>query len=52
MYTWFAEDPEIVEVEGSVTLRSLKVGKTSLFVQDHRNPKNQASIEVEVTTVN
>jgi len=40
-----------VSVEGSCTLKSLKVGKTRLIVQDHRNPQNIATIDVEVAPI-
>lgn len=33
-------------------MKSLKVGKTRLIVQDHRNFQNMASIEVEVAQLN
>lgn len=45
------ENPELVQVEGSCVLKSLKVGKTRLIVQDHRNPQNVASIDVEVAPI-
>lgn len=32
VYTWFVEDTDVVQVEGSVVLRSLRVGKTHLVV--------------------
>jgi len=40
IYTWFAEDPEVIQVEGTVQIKSLKLGKTHLVVQDHKNPHN------------
>lgn len=51
VYTWFVENPVLVNVEGSCTLKSLQIGKTRLIVQDHRNPQNVASIDVEVAPI-
>jgi hypothetical protein len=51
VYSWSVENPELVQVEGSCVLKSLKVGKTRLIVQDHRNPQNVASIDVEVAPI-
>lgn len=52
VYTWSVANPAIASVEGSAVVKSLKVGKTKLQLQDHRNKQNFASIDVEVATVN
>ena len=52
VYTWSVANPAIASVEGSAVVKSIKVGKTKLWLQDHRNKQNFASIDVEVATVN
>jgi hypothetical protein len=52
VYTWSVANPAIASVEDSAVVKSLKVGKTKLQLQDHRNKQNFASIDVEVATVN
>jgi hypothetical protein len=52
VYTWSIANPAIASVEGSAVVKSLKIGKTKLQLQDHRNKQNFASLDVEVATVN
>jgi len=51
IYSWSITDSEVASVQGSAQVRSLSVGKTTLFVKDHKNFKNWDSIEVEVAVV-
>ena len=51
VYRWTVEDPQVVSIEESVTLRSLNVGKTTVTVYDDRNAQNFAKITVEVAYI-
>lgn len=51
VYEWTVEDSEIASIESSVTIKSLKVGKTRLAVSDLKNSNNKAFIDVEVASV-
>ena len=48
IYTWSVDNPDVVKIEGTVSIVSQNVGKTILKVRDHRNAHNMASITVEV----
>lgn len=51
VYEWKIQDPEIATIENSVTIKSVKVGRTKLWVSDLKNSNNRASIDVEVAHV-
>lgn len=42
IYAWSVDNPDIVRIEGTVSIISQNVGKTTLKVRDHRNAHNMA----------
>lgn len=50
-YWWDTEDPSVAAVKGQAYVRSNLEGSTTLWVRDHKNPKNSAKIQVEVAPV-
>jgi len=50
-YKWFSFDSKIALTREQAFVESLKIGESTLRVQDDRNPNNFALIKIEVADV-